>query len=75
MVSVIATAEPPIAPHAIGTDFSDAGFDVMLCDEASERLFQTVMRNTPDLIVVVSPTPSDMLLNCAALIKGPSENR
>ncbi len=69
MVSVIVTAEPPIAADAIGLDFKLSGFDVILCGEASERLFQAVIRTPPDLVVAVSAAPSDMLLDSAALIK------
>ncbi|MGI4955624.1 MAG: type IV pili methyl-accepting chemotaxis transducer N-terminal domain-containing protein [Janthinobacterium lividum] len=74
MVSVIVTAEPPIAVEAIGADFSAAGFDVLDCAEldcaeTGDRFVPLVVRHAPDLVVAVSAAPSDLLLECAALIK------
>ena len=69
MVSVVVTAEPPIAPGLIGDDFTQAGFEVVLCAEANERLFQSVVRTTPDLLVAVSAAPSEMLLDSTAMLK------
>ncbi len=69
MPRIVVTAEPPLDAKSIAADFSDCGFDVLLCDEASERFFQEVIRLSPDLVVAVSASPSEMLLESAALLK------
>lgn len=68
MLSVVVTVEPPIEPEAIAADFKESGFFVLQCEEASERFFQSLMRQAPELVVAVSASPSDMLLDSAALL-------
>ena len=69
MASIVVTAEPPLDAEAIGADFREAGFEVTLCEEASERFFQSVVRSAPEMVVAVSASPSEFLLESAALIK------
>ena len=68
MVRVVVTSEPPISAQSVAEDFNDSGFDVLHSEEASERFFQAIIKAAPDLVVAVSATPSDMLLESAALL-------
>lgn len=69
MVSVVVTAESPIAAETIAADFRESGFDVVLYEEATECFFQSLIRRAPELVVAVSASPSTMLLDFAALMK------
>ncbi len=68
MGNVVVTAEAPIDAGAVAADLRQCGFDILLCEEASERFFQTVIRHAPPLVVAVTATPSRMLLDSAALL-------
>ena len=69
MISVAVLAEPPIAATSIGADLAGCGFDVWQCEDAGDRAFQAVIRAAPDLVIAVSPAPSESLLDFAALLK------
>ena len=68
LVSIAVTAEPPIAAANVAEDCRAAGLEVAMQQEASEQFFQAVLRATPGLILAVSASPSDMLLESAALL-------
>jgi AmiR/NasT family two-component response regulator len=68
MVTVVVTTEAPIDAAGIGADLSNCGFDVILCEEASDAMVQSAIRLAPELVVAVSASPSDFLLESAALI-------
>jgi AmiR/NasT family two-component response regulator len=68
MTTVAVTTETPIDPSMIGRDLVAAGFEVLLCEEATEAVFQSAIRTAPDVVVAVSASPSELLLDSAALL-------
>ena len=68
MGTTVVVTESPIEAAAVGADLAVCGFSVGLCDEATDTFFQAVIRLAPELVVAVTATPSDLLLNSAALL-------
>ena len=68
MGNVAVIAEPPIDAAAIAADVSGYGYAVTLCDEPTDQSMQAMIRMAPELVVAVSASPSDLLLDAAGLL-------
>lgn len=65
MYKTLLVTEPPVASEHLAQDMMDAGFTITSKTDDPTNIAQTVMLETPDLIIAASNSPSDYLFEAA----------